>query len=224
MKKYIGLAILLIALIGILAFIASYTNVRAPFHLGAPQGATITTAQLHDEGATYVISAQYPQFDIPAIDSQIKQAVDDAVAEVKGYPANPPESATPKNSLDVSFDNIYAGPDVISVELLISEYSGGAHPNTLYSAMSFDRTTGKKLTLDDALKMIGLTLQQLSDQASTTLAAKLGDGFQFRDGVAPTLDNFSAFLVSDKSVTFIFQPYQVAAYAAGAQQVTLPRR
>ena len=224
MKKLIGLLVLLVVLLVALYLIFSFWHVR-PLSLSAPaQGVEITTGQMHDEGDSYTIDAQYPQFGIPTIDAEIQKAVEDASTEVKGYPANPSDSATPKNSLDVTFDKVYVGPDIVSLELILSEYSGGAHPMTIFTGMNFDRATGKQLQLDDALALTGLSVEQVSAQATAQLSAKLGDGFQFPEGANTNPENFSSFVVSSDKVTFIFQQYQVAAYSAGPQEVSFDRK
>jgi hypothetical protein len=225
MKRIVALLIVLAVLIGLLVLISNFTKIRTPFSAGAPaQSISMTTAQIHENTGTYSINAQYPQFGIPSIDTQIQKAVEAAAADIRSSPANPPDSAVMQNTLDVSFDKVYAGPDVVSVELILSEYTGGAHPNTAFTGMSFDRATGTELTLDDALKLTGLTLDQVAAQSSVQLQQQLGDGFQFRDGASPAADNYSQFLVDEKNVTFIFGEYQVAAYAAGVQYVSFPRK
>ncbi len=224
MKKLIGPVLLLVILIGMLYLLFTYTHVRAPFSLPAQSsGVQITTAQVHDEGSSYTINVQYPQFGISAVDAQIQKAIDAAITEIKSYPANPPDSATPKNSLEGTFDSIYVGPDVVSVELILSQDTGGAHPITVLSGMNFDRTSGSELTLDDVQKMTGLTLQQIADGALTQLKAKLGGDLIFPEGAAPTADNYGTFLVGVDTLTFIFNDYQVAPYSSGPQKVTFPR-
>jgi hypothetical protein len=115
------------------------------------QNIVVRTESEHEEGDAYTIDVKYPQFGIPAIDAKIKSAIDDAVKEIKDMPANPPDSATPQNSLDGSYDSVYVGPDIISVVLQLSQYTGGAHPMTILSGMNFDRKSGKQLLLDDVL-------------------------------------------------------------------------
>lgn len=224
MKKIITLLIILAALICALFLIFTYTSVRTPFSAPPAQSLEITTAEVHEDTSVYSINAQYPQFGIPAIDSQIQQAVEAAADDIRTSPANPPEMASPQNTFDGTFDKLYAGGDIISVELVLSEYTGGAHPSTIFRGMSFDHATGKRLTLDDALRLTGLTLEQVAAQSSAQLQQKLGDGFQFQAGASASADNYGDFLVDSKNVTFIFQQYQVAAYAAGQQYVSFPRR
>jgi hypothetical protein len=224
MKKIVTLLIILAALICLLILILTFTNVRTPFSAASPESFSMTTAQIHENTDTYAVNAQYPQFGIPSIDTQIQKTVEAAADDIRSAPANPPDSAVTQNTLDGSFDKVYAGPDVISIELILSEYTGGAHPNTAFAGMSFDRATGKELTLDDALRLTGLTLEQVAAQSSVQLQQQLGSGFQFQDGAAPTADNYGQFLVDQKNVTFIFGEYQVAAYSAGVQYVSFPRK
>ena len=46
----------------------------------------------------------------------------------------------------------------------------------------------------------------------------------FEEGADTNPENFSSFVISADKVTFIFQQYQVAAYAAGPQEVSFERK
>lgn len=190
----------------------------------SPSGDTfqMEVAEINDSSAAYAVNARYPQFGISSIDAQIQAAVDGAIAELKSLPPNPSDSATPQNSFDGTFGSIYAGPDVVSLELILSQYTGGAHPMTLVSGVNYDRTSGRQLMLEDALAMIGLTVEEVSAKATAELQAKLGESF-FREGATTNPENFSSFLISKDTLTFIFQQYQVAPYAAGTQEVSFER-
>ncbi len=183
----------------------------------------VTEAELSETSDSYAINITYPQFGVAAIDSQIKAAVDAAVDEIKSIPANPAGSATPQNSLDGSFNSVYIGPDAISVTLVLSQYTGGAHPMTILSGLNFDRTTGKRLGLEDALALTGLTVGEVSAQATAELQTKLGESF-FPEGTTTNPENFSSFKISADKVTFIFQQYQAGPYAAGPQEVSFERK
>lgn len=220
MKKVLGLVLVLVGLLGLLYLLMSYTNIQSPFSVD--RGVQMTTAHIQEESDTYTIDVQYPQFGISSIDAQVRAAVEDVVAEFKTYPPNPPESATPKNEFTGTFDSVYVGPDVVSVELLLSEYTGGAHPITIFSGLNFDRASGKKLTLEDALKMIGKTTAQVSAESTAKLTAALGE-VMFPEGANTNPENFSSFVISADEVTFIFQPYQVAPYSSGPQAVSFAR-
>ena len=116
------------------------------------------------------------------------------------------------------------GADVVRVALWISEYTGGAHPNTVIIGVNVDRKTGKDVTLDDALLMIEKTLPEVSGESLVQLKAVLGEDMLFPEGAEPKADNYSVFLVSKDKVTFIFNNYQVAPYSAGPQSAEFARK
>lgn len=215
---------LALVLLSAVAYVVVMYGPKAP---ASPAGSSstgteMTVRSVHEDTAAYIVSAEYPQFGIPNVDARVKAAVDAAVSDFETLPPNPPDSATPQNQFTGAFDAVYAGPDVVSVELILSEYTGGAHDNTVIQAVNVNRQTGKELTLDDALAMTGLTLQQISGGAVTQLQSTLGT-VAFPDGAAPTADNYGTFLVSADKITFVFQDYQVAPYSDGPQEVEFAR-
>ena len=195
--------------------VATTTQVQIP--------AQVSTGSISEETAAYVIDAQFPKFGMPAIDAKIEKSVNETITEFKALPANPPEMASPQNELTVRYESPYVGSDVVSVRLIISEYTGGAHSNSVFSGLNFDKATSRQLLQSDAFKMIGLTAQQVSIAATAQLKEKLGDVF-FAEGSDSNPENFSSFVISADTVTFIFQPYQVAAYAEGPQEVSFQRK
>jgi hypothetical protein len=55
------------------------------------------------------------------------------------------------------------------------------------------------------------------------LSSRLGDAF-FEEGVRATAQNFGTFRIGRQDVTFVFNNYQVAPYAAGPQEVSFRRK
>ena len=45
---------------------------------------------------------------------------------------------------------------------------------------------------------------------------------QIKEGAAPRADNYSAWTITRKGLWITFDPYQVAAYAAGPQHILVP--
>jgi len=223
MKRYFGLVLALVALLGAVYLVAPYLRTsQNVVPVGEQKQVEATSTTVHEESDTYRVDMEYPQFGILPIDTDIKSKVDAAIAEFKGLPPNPPDSATPQNSFDGSFDSVYVGPDVVSVRLIFSQYTGGAHPMTILSGLNYDRA-GRQLLQSDAFEMIGMTVEQVSAVATADLNAKLGAAM-FEEGANTNPENFSSFIIFADTVTFIFQPYQVAPYAAGAQEVSFERK
>lgn len=187
-----------------------------------PIASAVQTAHIQEDTATYTINMNYAVTGITAVDAAVKYDIDAAVAEFKGYPSNPADSAVPKNELNSDVGPVYIGQDVVSVELLISEYTGGAHPNTIINAVNIDRKSGREVALSDALALIGKSLPDVSRESLAQLKQKLGD-IVFEDGAQPNSDNFQTFLIDAANVTFVFQNYQVAPYAAGPQFISFTR-
>ncbi|OGG54152.1 hypothetical protein A3C20_01325 [Candidatus Kaiserbacteria bacterium RIFCSPHIGHO2_02_FULL_55_25] len=226
MNKIVGY-VLAIAALCILAY-AIYANaprIPAPAEsASAPAGTAMRVATEFDDSTAYRIEARYPQFGIPAVDEKVKAAVDLAIADFKTIPPNPPGSATPKNEFIGSFDAVYAGGDIVSVELLLSQDTGGAHPNTVAVGVNVEPKTGRELTLEDALALTGLSLEQVAAESLTQLKTKLGSDLISPQGADPKPENYNTFLVDTGTVTFVFQSYQVAPYSSGMQEVSFPRR
>lgn len=189
-----------------------------------PQGGgkvAVTTASINEEAENYSIQAEYPQFGIPALDAEIRGAVEAAAAELKAQSLEP-SPASAKNEFTSTFDSVYIGPDIVSVRLLLSQYTGGAHGLSVAVGVNYDRTEKKLLTFDDALAHTGKTLKQVSERALAQLKERYGE-VQFPEGAAPAPENYTAFTMDAENVTFTFQQYQVQAYALGMPQITVPR-
>ncbi len=105
-------------------------------------------------------------------------------------------------------------------------YMGGAHPNSTISFINFDLNTGKAIELaylfkpnyEQTLNKIGEEIfrekQKLKSTESLTEA-----GFWFDQGSFELNDNF---LIKDSGLLFLFNPYEVAAYAVGKIDILIP--
>ena len=238
MKTTLPIVIALAVLAGVAFMVAPYlrtSETNPPVDESAPisTAVEVRTERIQENETAYAIDVSYPQFAVPSeasaqeglsfINAQIEEAVTSSVAEFRALPPNPPESATPQNSFDGSFDSVYVGPDVVSVKLILSQYTGGAHPLTLVSGLNYDRATGRQFLQSDAFAMLGLSVEEISAAATTELKTELGDSM-FEEGANTNPENFSSFVISENEITFIFQQYQVAAYAAGVQEVSFSRK
>jgi hypothetical protein len=183
----------------------------------------IATVRLQKETERLWIDISYPQFGF-AGDARIRKLAEEAAAGIEQLAANPPAySAAAKFSATGYFDSIYTGPDVVSVRMVLSTYTGGAHGSSTISGFNFARPSGRELSLDDALSMLSQTLSQVAATATSELKARLGSAI-FPEGATAARENYSTFLVGADKVTFVFQEYQVAPYAAGPQEVSLWRQ
>lgn len=116
-------------------------------------------------------------------------------------------------------------PGVITYLSDIYSFTGGAHGMNLVKAMNFDTATGAKIGKADffaadadSVVTEGI-IKNLSAQYKTDGLDGLKDKGVFALGEPYVPDNF---VLGKDSVTFIYQPYDVAAYALGTIRASVP--
>jgi len=129
-------------------------------------------------------------------------------------------------SMNITNEIYKYSEDIQTVVFDVSFYTGGAHPNSGYTTMTFDVKQGKQLELKDLFLNGTVPLDVISKLAQTDLKKQLVDMFDetmLEAGTtATTPDNYKNWALTDKSLIFFFDPYQVAPYAAGPQKVEIP--
>ena len=124
-------------------------------------------------------------------------------------------------SLDYEIE--YAGEDFISVNFGRSEYTGGAHGNFWTLVFNYDLKNNKKIELPELFKPDAAFLKILSDYAIADLKKQIGDGYEsIIDGAGAKIENFARWNITKEGLKFSFDPYQVASYAQGGFEVTVP--
>ena len=129
------------------------------------------------------------------------------------------------NYLEGGYNIDYADDKIISVGFGHSVFSGGAHPNHYSFTVNYDLQKGKKLELADLFKANSNYLKFISDYSIKSLKEKAGDmsDDEWRaTGAGPKAENFKSWTLTKKGIWITFDPYQVAAYAAGPQDVLIP--
>jgi len=215
--------------VSVLVVIAALVLLQTPhsfLNLGSSQ-ISVSTSTISTSTTEYTIDAEYPQFGIPAVDSQIKMWVENSMNDLitQADTDMPAENGYPMYEFTSSFSNAYIGPDYISVPLVLAQYTGGAHEMPVIIGATFDRATGQPVTLDEALALTGMSLDQVASSSKEQLAQNpdTAPTGMWASGSDPVADNYSTFLINQTDVTFIFQPYQVAPYSSGAPEVSIPR-
>ena len=132
-----------------------------------------------------------------------------------------PNSKTPPNSLDVSYEVTAANKDYISILFSFFEYTGGAHPNTTTESFNFDLKRNAPVKLADLFTPNSNYLKVISDYSIKELK-KLETVDNPEQGAGPNLDNFHSWNITFAGLRITFDPYQVGAYAAGAHEVVVP--
>jgi len=105
-------------------------------------------------------------------------------------------------------------------------YTGGAHANSMVEFKNYNLSNGDEITLDEIirpdkqtdLKKIGEAefrkVRELSAEADLGQA-----GFWFEDNEFYLNDNF---LITDSSLVFYYNDYEITAYAYGPTELIIP--
>ena len=135
---------------------------------------------------------------------------------------------TQSSTLDIGYQIHFATADLISVEFREGEYSrGAAHGNSVTAVLNYDVKNGRKIALADLFNPKTNYLGVLANYSKKELKDKLTKDEMFdedmvKSGTEPTADNYAAWTITRKGLYITFDPYQVAAYAAGPQSVLVP--
>ena len=126
--------------------------------------------------------------------------------------------------LETTADTLHASPKALTVKLETYTYMGGAHPNSSLTLYTFDRETGRMLTLDDMISdttaLLGVLEKEFRHHQNLLPLTNLEEqGYFLRDGRFFLPANVG---VSREGLVFYYNPYEIAAYAVGPIQVTVP--
>lgn len=105
-------------------------------------------------------------------------------------------------------------------------YTGGTHGTPFRQYFVFDRETGERLSLDDVVATPVEELQAKVGAAFRELAEKTNFAFETPEDlehtVADSISYESPFYLSETGVVFYYAPYEIASYAEGFPEVTIP--
>ena len=196
----------------------------------------------------YEIDAEYPQLtgsvdpNFEKFNQTARSLINRKISEFKKEMAPPASEPTPDvanvpsdesigSDINIGYEVVLARDDLISIEFIVSSYfAGTAHPNSSSAVVNFDLKNGKSLRLADLFLPGSKYLQTLAThcvQALEKEAKEQGSNGMLDDpwierGAAPDLKNYNSWTISKKGIEITFDPYQVAAYAAGPQHVSVP--
>ncbi len=132
-----------------------------------------------------------------------------------------------KSTLSIDFDpeQKHEAYDILSLPLQVETYANGAaHPNNYKNVLHFNIKTGDVVMLPDIFKDKNTayhTVSKVATKKLDELFAKEGNPDWFQGGAGPEADNYENFILDMDTLTIIFNPYQVAAYARGEVPIEL---
>lgn len=113
--------------------------------------------------------------------------------------------------------------DLIEVQVFGSTYLGGAHGVEEIKNFHFDLKTGEFFELSDLTDEPEKLRQVIADDIVNGIFEHNGEGEYF-DGFAQTIEGREAYNVSfgEDGMTVIFDEYEIAPYASGLPEFTIP--
>jgi hypothetical protein len=247
--KQIGWALgILVVLALVFGWLASFSKPMAPAHEEATSpilhGTATTTGDFEyaEAGDGYKIDIIYPSKTGLAADADLRArtAMEQGLAGiVQDFKSNAATSLTPDELTRLqSMGTYYAlsmeykpyhGSTTVSYEFDVYEDTGGAHPNGYFKTFVFDQS-GNELKLADLFVPGSDYLQKIAAAATAQVTKQLQAGLEqqdvsgaiFKEGLAPTDDNFQNFVIDNNDLVVLIPPYQVAAYVAGSFEIRIP--
>lgn len=132
-----------------------------------------------------------------------------------------PEPNMPGSSLSVQHEALTLGPTLLSVRFSFAYYAqGAAHPGVYFLTVNYDLANGHQLALTDVFLPESSFLERIAEKCKAELTAR--DIAATLEGADPTLENYRNWNLTPEGLRITFDPYQVAAYAAGPQEITIP--
>jgi hypothetical protein len=197
---------------------------------------SVVEETISNEGDIWLVDISYPQLvgEGRAFED-INEGIENEVEAIQeGFFENLDEEipsfvpAGAKSALYIEFEEVTESETTISVPLLVSDYTAGAaHPNNYMRTMTYDRRTGREVRLeglfssDDYLMQLSLiSRESLLKGGNGQYEVENSEWLQ--QGTAPREENFQEFLINDSTLIIIFNPYQVAPYAAGILRARIP--
>lgn len=190
----------------------------------------ISTQTIQESGTapSYYIEVKYPMAPAEGNNNSFNTLADERVknlvAEFKNdLQPNDPISGTEAvtNSLYVDYKVTYNARNILSVQFTHSIYfAGAAHPNNYSSVLNYDLVANTQISLEGIFKPGSDYLDVLSTYCKRIL--KRRGTLDSPQGADPKPENYAKWSIQRGGITILFDPYQVAPYAAGRQECVVP--
>lgn len=192
-------------------------------------GISFVDEKIVDEQEKLILEVRYPIMVgatfADAFNKTIREDVQSLVDQITDYSKGSfGENAPGPLSLYLEPAHIFEKDGFVNVLLVGSEYTGGAHPNTVYANYIFNGEDEEFLTLLEFFDRVDVELDYVVNKARESLAKHpyvSDDPDWIWSGTEPKEENYQIAAITEYDVTIIFPPYQVGPYAVGPQEVTI---
>jgi uncharacterized protein YecT (DUF1311 family) len=193
----------------------------APAFAAAP----VEKRVIQDKRANFSLDMSYPRTGQRSVDATL-EAYARALARDFVDMAKDEKPEPQPWSGELAYDVVRNDAQMIVVAFTWYTYTGGAHPNATSEHFNFLLPEGARIDIAELFTPKGI--QRISDISIAKLKRDLAgpDGMSDIDwikrGAGPNARNFASFSMMPRELVVVFDAYQVAAYAAGPQEVRIP--
>lgn len=196
-----------------------------------PTSETVLIAE-KNEDIGYVIDVEYPKI----ANLKDKETEDRVNQEIK----TDIENTIPVFSKNSGFEDVdsefkvdyaieFLSENLLSVRFFYNLYeAGAAHSNVYIDVFNYDFAKKKRIGLSDIFAGDSKYIEFISQYSINDIFKSMSEAERksldemVKTGAGPKEENFANFVFNEDNLTFIFNPYQVAPYAAGVMQVRMP--
>lgn len=202
---------------------------------------TIVSKKEHDENKEkfYKIDVTFPQIEGDSLSAkekffnklvrdkielkinQFKKYIDKDLPHMQTLPEN-----VRHNTLDMDYDIDVIKPNdkfLVSVRLSTEGMQAGrAHPYHEVDVVNYNLADGKEITLKELFRPGSNYIKFIANYSRKNLENKLTDKWMINEGTKPVAINFQHWNLEEDDILITFSEYQVAPYASGLQEVTIP--
>ncbi len=188
----------------------------------------VAKLQFKEDKAHYSLEFSYPKTGHPTIDRAIETWARELARQFGDGAKDPEMRDTPQWRAELNYEVPRNDGAVFSVAFTYYNFSGGAHPNSSSETFHFLLPDGYRAEFAEIFTPRGIA--RISDISIAQLKRDIGgpDGMSDTDwikrGAGPNARNFRSFVLLADELVITFDAYQVAAYAAGPQEVRIPVR
>lgn len=127
-------------------------------------------------------------------------------------------------TLDRQYQNARFDDTILSFIQKDSEYTGGAHPNTVHTTLNFDTKTGERLNLADVVKDESEAMDFVNSYLVDALLTTIGEEGLFEDYATSVFDILTdtTWYLNEEGFVIIVNEYIVSPHSSGINEITIP--
>lgn len=178
-------------------------------------------------GENGLIGVHYPVFGKKNIDATNKELANKYIEKFKKESENNlSHDKDYKYELSIDYETYSTTNNIISIDFeIIEDSSYMAHPDINIETKAYDLSNDKEVELDDIMK--GEYLEYISEISEDYFTShetykEDADSELFKEGIYPSPQNYSKFILKEDRIVFIFEKYQLFSGYLGVTAVEIP--